>query len=97
LWTARGEDLESDFLAGFVLPVFRATGFAWSVAAWAGREAQVATYHARARTIALSFSDKLANTDAEPELAASVHVVGGLSVSLAWICYELWKRKKPPV
>jgi len=43
--------------------------------AWAGREAQVATYHARARTIALSFSDKLANTDAEPELAASVHVV----------------------
>jgi hypothetical protein len=43
--------------------------------AWAGREAQVATYHARARTIALSFSDKLANTDAEPKLAASVHVV----------------------
>jgi hypothetical protein len=43
--------------------------------AWVGREAQVATYRARARTIALSFSDKLANTDAEPELAASVHVL----------------------
>lgn len=43
--------------------------------AWAGREAQVATYHARARTIALRFSDKLANTNVEPELAASVHAL----------------------
>jgi hypothetical protein len=147
--------------------------------AWAGREAQVAAYHARARTIASGLAVRLANTDAAPEVSGSVNALfdvlgddpgqlqpdqlrlasrtiaskarayghpsaqwelsvesvsalldaatstikhlpktipvlaglvyaaivgapallaagGGLSVSLAWIGYELWKRKKPP-
>jgi hypothetical protein len=40
--------------------------------AWTGREAQVAAYHARARAIAARLADRLANTDAAPEVAGSV-------------------------
>ncbi len=43
--------------------------------AWAGREAQLATYHARARSLALGFADELAKTNAEPKLEASVQVL----------------------
>jgi hypothetical protein len=43
--------------------------------AWAGREAQVAAYHARARTIASGLAVRLANTDAAPEVSGSVNAL----------------------
>jgi len=44
--------------------------------AWAGREAQRATYHARARSLALGFADKLGNV--EPKLEGSVQALIGV-------------------